>query len=44
MYGTDSRRWPAWLVDAVTVIEEQRILEHNAGVKAQIAEARNRRP
>ena len=34
--GADSRKWPGRWFDAVTVIEQQKILEHNARLRAEV--------
>ena len=38
--GPDSGQWPAWWFDAVAIIEQQRVAEHNARVEAEIASMR----
>lgn len=41
--GNDSRKFPSWWFDAITCIEQQKILEHNARVSAQNAAMRKHR-
>ena len=41
MFGDDLSRWPAWAVDALVVVEQERIKEHNARLEAELAETEN---
>lgn len=42
MFGPDAGRFPAWWFDAVTTIEGCRVLENNARMEAETAEAERR--
>jgi hypothetical protein len=38
LFGPDLSKWPAWAVDALVVIEQERIKEHNARIEAESEE------
>lgn len=40
--GVDSSQWPAVWADALTVIEVQQVLEHNARHKAEVEASKER--
>lgn len=38
LFGPDLSKWPTWAVDALVVIEQERVKEHNARLEAEYAE------